>query len=94
MKDHKAEPFGLMGGVRCAACDETWPCEVSFLRAQLEAAAKESERMRAALKPFADLDFRDSGRDGYVNPPVYTADIRRARAALSVPQQNTKVTPT
>ena len=40
MREHRAEPFGLMGGIRCAGCDETWPCEVTTLRA-------ENERLRA-----------------------------------------------
>lgn len=35
MKEHRAEKFGLRGGLRCAACDETWPCEVSQLREAL-----------------------------------------------------------
>ncbi len=41
MRDHKPEPFGLMGGVRCMGCDETWPCEVSRLRAALENARRD-----------------------------------------------------
>ena len=34
--EHKPEKFGLMDGIRCAACDETWPCEMSRLRAAAE----------------------------------------------------------
>lgn len=56
MREHKAEPFGLMGGVRCAGCDETWPCEVTRLRAALQEIATLGEQgMQPSYSEWLDF---------------------------------------
>ena len=63
MKDHHAEPFGLMGGVRCAACDETWPCEIALLCEINAALLAELGRALRQWELYADSYEGGAGRD-------------------------------
>jgi hypothetical protein len=43
----------------------------------------EIKLLRTALKPFADISLY-SDRNGYINPPIYTHDVRLAKSVLEL----------